>query len=72
MVVSLLIFPGRGLAGHVTLGETATLADLVEAKPEISGRSLCVNGEEIPRSRWGSFQLESGWEVAALQPSKGN
>jgi sulfur carrier protein ThiS len=71
MVVSLVIFPGRGLDGHVVLEAGASLQDLVN-KRDLSGRSLCVNGEEIPSSAWESTILESGWEVAALSPSKGN
>jgi hypothetical protein len=71
--VSLIILPGNGRSVK-QIGPGTTLAAFA-SQNGVSGRQLCLNGETIPSSSWGSIDLysyEGRVEVAALQGSKGN
>ena len=70
MVISLIMLPGSGQS-DVNLPEGSTISDLVRSQ-NLSGRSIVVNGETVPQSRWDSYVLRSGVEVGAIGTSKGN
>lgn len=71
--ISLIIMPGTGRSVHNIYGST-TLGDFAAAH-NVTDRQLCLNGEEVPSSRWGDvdlFTFDGRVEIAALQGSKGN
>lgn len=71
--ISLVVLPGAGRSVK-QIEPGTTLAAFASANG-VSNRQLCLNGETIPRSQWGSIDLstyEGRVEIAALQGSKGN
>ena len=73
MLISLVVLPGTGQR-DLRVSEGATLADVARSEG-LESRQLCINGQTVPRSAWGSTVLsEQGGrvEVAALAGSKGN
>jgi sulfur carrier protein len=57
-----------------TVGEEATLADLVAAlgrDPRRPGAAVAVNGEVVPRAAWPEHRLREGDRVEVLAASQG-
>ena len=71
--ISLVVLPGAGRSTWQVQAGT-TLAAFASAHG-VSNRQLCLNGETVPSSQWGSIDLstyEGRVEIAALAGSKGN